>query len=218
MTHNQRDEYVTRAAPGQIIRSRFNYHGFRYVRVTGLDRKPAPADIKGYLIRTAYEPAGEFESSNDLLNRIYRTATWTYENLTLGGYVVDCPTRERLGYGGDAGTSIETGMFNFDTGALYTKWLANWRDAQEPERRPALHRSRIIPNQGGGGPMWSGFVVTLPWQIYLQYGDRRVLEISYPIMRKWLAFAECEDRRTRARALRELRHDACRSGTSWATG
>ena len=69
------------------------------------------------MIRTAYQPAGEFESSNDLLNRIYRTTAWTYENLTLGGYVVDCPTRERLGYGGDAGTSLETGMFNFDTAA-----------------------------------------------------------------------------------------------------
>ena len=46
--------------------------------------------------------------------------------------MVDCPTRERLGYGGDAGTSLETGMFNFDTSALYTRWLSNWRDAQRP--------------------------------------------------------------------------------------
>src|SRR5690242_14802537 len=102
MTFNQRDEYVTSAARGQVIRERFNYHGFRYVQISGLAQKPELSDIKGYMIRTAYQPAGSFESSNDLLNRIYRTTTWTYENLTLGGYVVDCPTRERLGYGGDA--------------------------------------------------------------------------------------------------------------------
>jgi alpha-L-rhamnosidase len=88
---------------GQSVtfRSRFNYHGFRYVRVIGTDAAPAVSDAKGYLIRTAYERAGEFTSSNDLLNRIYQMVTRTYEALTLGGYVVDCPTRERLGYPAD---------------------------------------------------------------------------------------------------------------------
>ena len=108
-TFNQRDEYVTRAGAGQTVRSRFNYHAFRYAHVTGLDQAPAMADIKADFIRTSYARAGQFESSNELLNRIYRLVTWTYQCLTLGGYVVDCPTRERLGYGGDAGTSIETG-------------------------------------------------------------------------------------------------------------
>ena len=102
----------------------------------GTDAAPAVSDAKGYLIRTAYERAGEFTSSNDLLNRIYQMVTRTYEALTLGGYVVDCPTRERLGYGGDAGTSFETGMYNFSTGGLYSRWLANWRDSQEQARTP----------------------------------------------------------------------------------
>jgi alpha-L-rhamnosidase len=88
-----------------VFRSRFNYHGFRYVRVIGTAAAPAVSDATGHLIRTAYERAGDFTSSNDLLNRIYQMTTRTYEALTLGGYVVDCPTRERLGYGGDAGTS-----------------------------------------------------------------------------------------------------------------
>ena len=94
------------------------------------------------------------------LNRIYRLVTWTYECLTLNGYVVDCPTRERLGYGGDAGTSLETGLCNFDTGGLYNRWAANWRDAQDPEiRRPAVHRSQL-PGQWAaaarcGAASWS---------------------------------------------------------------
>ena len=36
--------------------------------------------------------------------------------------------------------------------------------------------------------MWGGFVVTLPWQMYLQYGDKRVLETNYPMIQKWLAY------------------------------
>jgi len=173
-----------------VICSRFNYHAFRYARITGLERPPALENIKGYLIRTGYQPAGSFESSNELLNRIYQTVTWTYQMLTLGGYVVDCPHRERLGYGGDAGTSMETGMFNFDVGGLYNRWSAIWRDAQDPRNGDIPYTAPSYPDQGGGGPMWSGFSVTLPWQLYVQYGDRRILEVSYPTIEKFLSFLE----------------------------
>lgn len=189
-TFNQRDEVVGNG-DALTFRSRFNYHGFRYVRVIGTARAPAVSDATGYLIRTAYERAGEFTSSNELLNKIYQMVTRTYESLTLGGYVVDCPTRERLGYGGDAGTSFETGMFNFSTGALYSSWLANWRDAQAASGS-LPHTAPNYQNQGGGGPMWGGMVVTLPWQMYLQYGDKVVLESNYPMIRKWLDYLASE--------------------------
>jgi alpha-L-rhamnosidase len=147
-TFNQRDEIV---GDGQAVtfRSRFNYHGFRYVRVIGTESAPAVSDAKGYLIRTAYERTGEFTSSNDLFNQIYRMVTRTYEALSLGGYVVDCPTRERLGYGGDAGTSFETGMFNFSTGGLYSRWLSNWRDELPESGR----RRSDVGRNGRDSPM-----------------------------------------------------------------
>jgi len=190
-TFNQRDEVVGNGE-ALTFRSRFNYHGFRYVRVIGLDTAPVVSGATGYLIRTAYDRAGDFTSSNELLNRIYQMVTRTYEALTLGAYVVDCPTRERLGYGGDAGTSMETGMFNFSTGGLYSRWLANWRDAQDQATGSLPHTAPNYQNQGGGGPMWGGMVVTLPWQMYLQYGDRGVLETNYPMIRKWLGYLDSE--------------------------
>jgi alpha-L-rhamnosidase len=190
-TFNQRDEIVGNGEP-LTFRSRFNYHGFRYVRIIGLDNAPAVSDATGYLIRTAYDRAGEFTSSNELLNQIYQMAARTYEALTLGGYVVDCPTRERLGYGGDAGTSMETGMFNFSAGGLYSRWLANWRDSQDAATGSLPHTAPNYQNQGGGGPMWGGMVVTLPWQMYLQYGDKRLQETNYPMIKKWLGYLDSE--------------------------
>ena len=142
-TFNQRDEMVGNGE-ALTFRSRFNYHGFRYVRVIGLDTAPDASDATGYLIRTAYDRAGEFTSSNELLNQIYQMVTRTYEALTLGGYVVDCPTRERLGYGGDAGTSMETGMFNFSTGGLYNRWLSQLARCAGPGNRFAsAHRAEL---------------------------------------------------------------------------
>lgn len=189
-TFNQRDQIV---GNGEAVtfRSRFNYHGFRYVRILGIDSVPALSSARGYPIRTAYDRAGEFTSSNELLNQIHAMVTWTYEALTLGGYVVDCPTRERLGYGGDAGTSFETGMYNFSVGGLYSRWLANWRDAQAADGS-LPHTAPNYPNQGGGSPMWGGMVVTLPWRMYLQYGDRRVLETNYPMIQGWLDYLGSE--------------------------
>jgi alpha-L-rhamnosidase len=48
---NQRDQVITDG--GELaFRSRFNYHGFRYVRVTGLEKSPTLKDTKGYFIHT----------------------------------------------------------------------------------------------------------------------------------------------------------------------
>ncbi len=188
-TYNQRDIYIARGEGEERFRTRHNYHAFRWVKISGLKGKGSLERIKGYLIRTDYKSQSSFKCSNELLNRIYDTTMWTYQCLTLGGYVVDCPHRERLGYGGDGGTSLETGMFNFDMAGLYTKWLGNWRDAQI-KSGDLPYTAPAYKDQGGGGPMWSGFVVALPWQLYFHYGDERILEVMYPTIQKWLGFLE----------------------------
>lgn len=104
---------------------------------------------------------------------------WTFENLTVGGYVVDCPQRERMGYGGDAHATTTTGLSNYKLGAFYTKWSEDWRDVQGktgdlPYTAPTYF--------GGGGPAWSGY--------YQRYGDKRILEQNLPTIERWLTFLE----------------------------
>ena len=81
-------------------------------------------------MRTDYRRAADFECSNRLLNDIYQATRWTFENLSLGGYVVDCPHRERMGGGGDAHATRETALNRYHLGAFYTKWARDWRDVQ----------------------------------------------------------------------------------------
>ncbi len=166
---------------------RFNYATGRWIYVDGLDYLPEVEDISGYVINTDYERAGSFKSDNELFNRIYDTALWTFENLSLGGYVVDCPHRERMGYGGDGSATLNMGMGNFGLGALYYKWAADWRDVQ---REDGWVPYTAPTYWGGGGPAWSGFIIYMPWEVYLQYGDKRVLEETYPAMQRWLGFLE----------------------------
>ncbi|MEK7994811.1 MAG: family 78 glycoside hydrolase catalytic domain, partial [Planctomycetota bacterium] len=100
MTHKLHSAYRIGPSGRGTFANRFNYASGRWILIKGLGYKPALEDIRGYFVRTDYERAGRFECSNKLLNDIYNLVLWTFENLSLGGYVVDCPQRERMGYGG----------------------------------------------------------------------------------------------------------------------
>jgi alpha-L-rhamnosidase len=207
MTHRLRSAYILGPTGKGTFRNRFNYSVGRWITIKGLDAKPAPEDIRGHLVRTDYRPAADFECSNKLLNDIYRMTLWTFENLSLGGYVVDCPQRERMGYGGDAHATTETAMNSYHVGAFYTKWAQDWRDVQgkssawgvgvkagQPGAGDSAEEGNLpytAPTYwGGGGPGWSGYCVTLPWLMYRQYGDVRILEVQFPTIQRWLRFLE----------------------------
>lgn len=187
ITYGQVSEYVFGPTGEGVFSHRFNHAASRWVTIRGLSAMPRVEDVRGYLVTTDCRRVGRFECSNVLMNRIYETTVWTYRSLTLGGYVVDCPHRERRGYGGDAHATMETAMTNFAAGAFFTKWLQDWRDVQQPNGDLPYTAPTY---SGGGGPAWSGICVTLPWQVYLHYGDQRILEQSYPAMKRWIAFLD----------------------------
>jgi len=182
------DQYIIGSDKTETFRNRFDFRACRYIEITGLDYQPSLNDITGLFVRTNYESASEFECSNKLLNDIFNTTKYTYECLTMGGVIVDCPHRERLGYGGDGQSSMVTGIMNFDVSAFYTKWLMNWRDSQHADTGDVPHT--CPPTFDGGGPGWSGICLTLPWEMYLRYGDKQILEKSYPSFTKWLGYVD----------------------------
>lgn len=211
MTFNLHSSFVIGPDGEGTFENRFNYSSGRWITIRGLKKKPEADDIRGWMVRTNYKKASEFECSDPLQNWMYDRITWTYENLSLGGFIVDCPQRERMGYGGDAHATSETGLMNYHLGAFYSKWMEDWRDVQGTEpmvgnmRDPAWARQEvtsgrllgggILPHTaptywGGGGPAWGGIVVSLPWFIYEHYGDTRILEENFELMRGWLSFLD----------------------------
>lgn len=189
IAYDQQGEYVPRTNGEEVFKNRFNYHAFRYVKVSGLREPPVLDDATAHFVQTDYGDRGSFACSNELLNRIYETTLYTFRCVSAGGTTVDCPHRERLGYGGDAQITSRSALYAFDLGALYTKWLGNWRDAQDPETG-ALPNIAPSPHPAGGGPTWGAICVFLPWDLYLHYGDRRVLHENYDMMRRYVAFLD----------------------------
>ncbi len=211
MTFGLMNEYVVGPTGEGVFENRFNYSSGRWITIKGLTEAPEKEAIKGWLVRTDFANASLFECSDPLQNWIFNTVKWTFENLSLGGFIVDCPQRERFGYGGDAHATSETGLLNYKLGAFYTKWMEDWRDVQGTEpmvgnmNDPKWARKQegsgrymgggVLPQtaptyHGGGGPAWGGIVVTLPWFLYEYYGDTRILRDNLHMIKDWLEFLD----------------------------
>jgi alpha-L-rhamnosidase len=188
---NQVSEFIPTEKSGEVFQHKFNYAGFRYVVVEGLPSPPAKEDAVAMLVESDLESAGAFECSNELFNRISRVNQWTQRSLNLGGYYVDCPHRERMGYG-DGQVATEGFMTSFNAYGYYRKWLCDWRlrlgaDGGLPHMAPF--------GAGGGGPGWPGLLAATTWRHYLYYGDRRVLEENFDAIRRYVDHLEarCKD-------------------------
>ena len=108
------------------------------------------------------------------MNAIHNMIHKTVKALTLGGYMVDCPHLEKLGYGGDGNASTPTFQTMYNVSPLYMNWLMAWADSQREDGD--MPHTAPNPNRAGGGPFWCEFVIIASWQTYLNYGDTRMME------------------------------------------
>lgn len=179
--YNQKDIYIAAGNEKEIFESKFNHHGYRYAIVEGITE--APVEATSALIETDLKRVGSFSCSNSLLNEFHAINDWTMRCLNQGGVYVDCPTRERLGYG-DGQVSIESSVYNYYMPNFYRKFVADWILRQDPltGRLP-----NVAPNyQGGGGLGWAGIVAAMAWRNYLYYKDTELLKYAYQPMMFYL--------------------------------
>lgn len=184
-TYNQRDEFISAGDKEEQFNNVFNYHGYRYALIEGLNYMPKKEDLAAIPVETEVSEVGSFSCSNDLYNRIHKMVRWTYRALNLGGQTVDCPHRERVGYG-DGQTAMDVGCYNFDASTLYTKWSENWWDEQKEDGFVPFVAP--TPHGTGGGPAWGAMSIVVPWKTYLFYNDMQLLETGYPYMKKYIEY------------------------------
>lgn len=183
------DTYVARGDAGvEVFEPRFTSHGFRYVEVSGLPARPDMEDLIGCFTRSSAVEVSGFECSDPVLNRIMDAMRRTIQGNMLS-VPTDCPQRdERMGWGGDAQLAAPAAVFFMDMAAFYGKWSADLRLSQGSDGRfPHLAPKGTTSTHG---PTWSDAAVTVPWLVYVTYGNRALLEEQFGPVRKWLAFIE----------------------------
>ncbi|MDF2189377.1 alpha-L-rhamnosidase [Paraflavitalea sp. CAU 1676] len=183
----QTDIFILSGNGEETFMPHFNYKGFQYVEVTS--DKPitlSKESLTGYFMHSDVPPIGTVKSSNPTIDKIWSATNNAYLS-NLFGYPTDCPQREKNGWTGDAQIAIETGLYSFDGITVYEKWLADHRDEQQPNGvLPS-----IIPTGGwgyewGNGPDWTSTIAIIPWNIYLFYGDTKLLADCYDNIKKYV--------------------------------
>lgn len=181
------DTYIVKGGPRETFEPRFTFHGFRYVEVTGYPGPLKSGDITGIVVHSDTPKVGSFECSHPMVNQLQRNIEWSQR----GNYLsvpTDCPQRdERMGWLGDAGLFIRTASHNMDVAAFFTKWMQDIEDAQSPEGGFPDVAPRVVDPMDGA-PAWGDAGIIIPWVMYRQYGDTRIIRKHWDAMAKWMGY------------------------------
>ncbi|UMG94816.1 Ig-like domain repeat protein [Nocardioides sp. TF02-7] len=121
-----------------------------------------------------------FASSEPLFDDIHEAVVDTVLN-NFHHIPTDTPMYEKNGWTGDAQLGAEMFLRNLDSHSFLTKWLQDVSDSRLADGRPAL----IAPDpdwrwgDAVQSPTWHAAYVLIPWWLYEDTGDRRVLEEHY---------------------------------------
>ena len=178
--------YILKGGKEEVYEPHFTFQGFRYILIEGYPGEPTLDDITGIVIHSDMAPTGNFECSSEMINQLQHNIQWGQKGNFLD-VPTDCPQRdERMGWTGDAQVFAPTACFNYDVAAFYTKWLKDLAADQFDNGSVPW----VIPDvlNGGGSAAWADASVIVPWTVYLNYGDKRVLKEQYESMKAWIGY------------------------------
>jgi alpha-L-rhamnosidase len=184
--------YTLAGTGEEIYEPRFTFMGFRYVEVKGFPGEVTADNITGVVVHSDMPVTGSYESSNKLINQLQHNIQWGQK----GNFVdvpTDCPQRdERLGWTGDAQAFSRTAAYNMDVASFFTKWLKDLSADQRPGGEVPNVIPDVLDKQGSETAStsagWGDVCVIVPWTMYTVYGDKRLLEVQYPSMKKWVEY------------------------------
>lgn len=189
------DRYTAKGTKNEVFEPRFVYHGFRYLEISGTEKQLPIEDVEGIVFHTALDISGSFECSNELINKLWKNTLWSQRSNFMS-IPTDCPQRsERWGWAGDAHIFAGTASYNMDTYQFFRKYLRDMRDGQTEDGKfrdvaPGEGPSPSVWRLRGGNATsgWGDAGVIIPWQMYQQYGDIKIIEENYPSMCKWIDY------------------------------
>ena len=161
----------------QSYKPYLTFYGFRYIRI---DEFPASVPFSSdcftaIAVYSDIKKTGTLISSDKNLNQLFSNIFWG-QKCNFLDVPTDCPQRdERLGWTGDAEVFAKTATYNFDTERFYKKWMSDI--AAEIDMNGKI--GMIVPNCFGGttsAEAWSDAAIIVPWQVYMTYGDKDLLE------------------------------------------
>ena len=164
----------------------YNFYGFRYVKLENWSDEVKKENFTAIVVHSDMKRTGYFECSDKRVNQLFSNIIWGQKGNFLD-VPNDCPQRdERLGWTGDAQVFVKTASYNYDVERFFLKWLADLRTEQRTWGAvPHVIPDIFDPNDDESAA-WADAATVCPWQMYLTYGNKKIVEDSLDSMRKLL--------------------------------
>ena len=179
-------EYVCRDGY-QVHKPYLAFWGFRYVRVNSFPENVTKDSVTAIAIHSDIKRTGYLDSSNPLLNQLFKNIIWGQKGNFLD-IPTDCPQRdERMGWTGDAEVFCKTASYNYDVEKFFDKWL---NDLVLDQREDGMIPN-VIPqywNDEWTRAAWGEAATVCPWQMYMTYGNTRILRRQFNSMKKYVDY------------------------------
>ena len=172
------------------FRPQNTFFGYRLISVTA-DDDVTFKSIKSVPVTSISRDMeiGTVTTGNELVNKLISNTLWGERSNYLS-VTTDCPQRnERLGWTADTQVFTETGTFFANTDAFFHKWLQDMRDTQSPTGGyPGV--APFAQYGASNGDMmrvgWADAGVIVPWTVWKQFGDTRIVDESWESMEKFM--------------------------------
>ncbi len=138
----QQDIYYCSGSGNESYEPKFSYKGFEYVQIDGFDGELTADNIMIYRVSNNVEIISEFESSNEMFNRLHESMRVAMTDNFQGEHCD--PMLEKNGWLGDANVSLTSMMFTFDMAACLPGFIDAMEDCQKiyglvPQMVPAAN-------------------------------------------------------------------------------
>lgn len=184
-----KDTYVCSGDGTEEYQPSFTYHGFRYVKVSGITTRQATKDLLTFLVyHTRLNTRGDFTCSDGVATALQQMTRRSILS-NFHHFPTDCPQREKNGWTADAALTSEAALLNFDPERNYREWMRNVCKAQREDG--AL--PGIVPTGGwgftwGNGPAWDQVLAALPYYTYIYRGQTEMIAECAPSFKAYLKY------------------------------
>ncbi len=183
------NQYTLKGGGPESYAPRFNWFVFSGVEIRNWPGELKAEQLTAQAVNTYIDATATFETSNQLFNDINKIWRRSQTDNMHGGIASDCPHRERSPYTGDGQLAAITVLHNYDAKNFYQKWVQDMLGAQ-------IEETGYVPNGApwqpscGGGPAWGAAICVIPWEYYVQYGSRDMLEDNYEGMKGYVRYLQ----------------------------
>ena len=187
-----RSEIIYTAKEGtQTYKAKYTFFGFRYLRLIDWPEQIKAENFRAIVMHSDLKRTGYFKCGYAKLNQLYSNVIWGQRDNYLD-IPSDCPQRdERLGWSGDAQVFAKAASINYDTEKFFKKWLGDMASEQfENGELPHVIPDALRVNGTRNSTAWSDASCIIPWEIYMAYGDKKLLRENLPMMKKWHGYVK----------------------------